>query len=265
VQKALREAREQAQAAKAEKQAILDLIERSRGQRTAAQPEKVEPPKIPDVNEDPIGHFKALIAERDARIDALENGTRQSVEQMQAQAQHQQLLQIVQHSEKAITEATNPEAKADYWDACAYLESQRERELQRMYPDNAPFAHQYAQQQGFRSVADLRAAVLNHDRWAVAVQALQMGVSPAEFYYSLAQDRGYQGKPKAAPAEKGNGKAQIEAVKRGKAASVSISGGDGGRKGAQDMSITDLAALSVEDPEAFDKAWDEMKRLGRLG
>lgn len=266
VQKALREAREQAKAAEAREQAIIKLIQETRAQRQQPQPEKAEAPKIPDVNEDPIGHFKALYEELKAEVQQSKQGSQQTAEHLQAQAQHQQLLQIVQHSEQAILDAKNPEAKPDYWEACAYLEGQRERELQRMYPDNAPFAHQYAQQQGFRSAAELRQAVLNHDRWAVAVQALQMGVSPAEFYYSLAQDRGYAPKAKdVTPNGVDKAKLQIAAAKKGRAASVSISGGNSGRKGADDMSITDLSDLAIEDPEMFDQVWEKMRKAGKLG
>lgn len=265
---ALRDAREAQRASDERLAGIMELVNRSRAER---QPEaKQEPPKIPDVQEDPIGHFKALYEQQQAKIDALERGGSQTAEQLQAKAQHDQLLQIVQHSETHITSDKNPEAKADYWDACAYLEGQRERELARMYPDGSPYVQQYAQSQGFRTAAELRQAVLNHDRWAVAVQAVQMGVSPAEFYYSLATDRGYQAKANG----KANGKdvsladkakQQLDAAKRGAKSSVTLSGDTGGRKGANDMSMTDLANLFIEDPEAADKVWEQMARSGKLG
>lgn len=266
VQRALRQAREEAQAARAEKAAILQIIEQARAaQRQPPAAKEPDKPKIPDVTEDPIGHFKALNEQLVAKIDALEKGGSQTTEQLQAQVQHQQLLGLVQQSEAAILDAKNPQAKPDYWEACTYLEGQRERELVRMYPDNNLHVQQYAMQQGYRSAAELRMAVLNSDRWAVAVQALQMGVSPAEFYYSLATDRGYQPKAKPNGDGKDKGQKQIEAAKKGRAAAISISGGDGGRKGAQDMSLSDLADLSIEDPDAFDKAWEDMRKLGRLG
>jgi hypothetical protein len=215
------------------------------------------------VEEDPIGHFTAKIAALEQQLTEARTGTRQTAEQFQAAQQQQQLFQLVQRSETDILDPKNPDHKADYWDACGYLEGQRIKELDRMYPDAAPYAVQYAQQQGFRTPRDLKLATLNHDRQAVAVQALQLGLSPAQVYYNLALDRGYQAKANGkAPADKG--KNIIEMAKRGTKAATTISGGSG-RKGAQDMSIKDLSDLFIEDPEAADKVWEEMRRQGRLG
>jgi hypothetical protein len=264
VQKALREARERAKASDERLNGIMELVNRSRAERQQQKDEpKKDEPQLPDVEEDPIGHFTAKIAALEQQLTEARTGTRQTAEQFQAAQQQQQLFQLVQRSETDILDPKNPDHKADYWDACGYLEGQRIKELDRMYPDAAPYAVQYAQQQGFRTPRDLKLATLNHDRQAVAVQALQLGLSPAQVYYNLALDRGYQAKANGkAPADKG--KNIIEMAKRGTKAATTISGGSG-RKGAQDMSIKDLSDLFIEDPEAADKVWEEMRRQGRLG
>jgi hypothetical protein len=175
-------------------------------------------------------------------------------------------MSLVQRSEADILDPKSQSHKADYYDACGYLEGQRIKELDRMYPDGSPYAVQYARQQGFQDAAQLKLAILNHDRQAVAVQALQLGMSPAQVYYDLALDRGYQPKAAQPPLKNGDdrGKQQLEAAKRGQKASTTVSGGGAGR-GANDISLTELADMFVEDPEMADKMWDQMARAGRLG
>jgi hypothetical protein len=60
-------------------------------------------------------------------------------------------------------------------------------------------------------------------------------------------------------------KQQIEAAKKGTKAATTLSGGSGSRKGAEDLSITDLADLFTENPDEADKVWEQMKRSGKLG
>lgn len=122
----------------------------------------------------------------------------------------------------------------DYDDATAFLEQGRIRELELTFPDKSPQAHLTARQHGFRTPAELRAAILNQDRIGVARQALQLGVSPARFYYDLAKSRGYQPK-QPAPAR----------------------GGRSGRQGqSSGIDMNKLADLYLEDPDAFDREWD---------
>jgi hypothetical protein len=106
----------------------------------------------------------------------------------------------------------------------------------------------------------LRAAILQTDSAGIAQRAFQLGVSPAMLYYEAAKTRGYT-TPHGSP-KKANG--QIEAAKRGQKAALTISGGEG-RKSQNDMSIADLSDLYIEDPDAFDREWDRMKRAGKLG
>jgi hypothetical protein len=118
---------------------------------------------------------------------------------------------------------------SDYSAACEHLERGRMAELERAYPDNAT-VHRAAQQMGLPSASHLRAAMLNQDRIAVAQLAMQQGQSPAALYYQLAQQRGHKSQ---------------RAINKREAAI--------------------MEKLYVQDPKAFDRAWDEMARAGRLG
>lgn len=219
-----------------------------------AEPVK-DAPKTPTVEEDPIGFFKAEIAARDARIDALERGGRQSTQQLQEQVQLQAMREYVKEAETEIVKE-----HPDYWDACRHLEGLRIAQLDVFYPDDAPQAQAMARQGGFQSVPHMKAHMLDQDRQMVLAQSIQMGISPAQMYYNLAQRAGYV---KAAPkAEPTKGQQQIAAAKRGRSASLSISGGDAGRKGEDDMSVTDLTAMFDEDPE---RATAIMRRMGERG
>jgi hypothetical protein len=265
IQKALREAREQARAANDQLSRFMRIVEDARTQRPQPEAKKEEGPKLPDRQEDPIGYFEARIAQIEGQIGEARRGGQMTEQQLQSWQQQQQVLAAVQASEADILNPKSQAYKADYGEACEHLEGQRIRELDRMYPDGSPYAMHFARQSGFQDTQQLKLAILNHDRHAVAIQALQMGVSPAAFYYQLAEDRGYKAKPNGKTQEPERGKQQIEAAKRGQGAALSISGGNAGRKGAEDMSITDLSQLFIDDPEAADKVWDQMAKAGRLG
>jgi hypothetical protein len=267
VQKALREARAAEQAAKAEKAAILQIIEQARAQRP--QEDKKEPPKVPAVEEDPIAHYNARLAQLEAQLQQQQQGGQMTAQQLQAWQQQQALHAAVQASDADIRDQRSQNFKPDYDDACDHIRSVRMKQLDLMFPDAAPQAQHIAHSEGFRSVAEFKQRMLANDEIAVAVQALQMGVSPSLRYYELALAAGYQ--PKAA---KPNGKdvsladkakEQLAAAKRGQGAALTLSGGNSGRKGAEDMAIADLAELFLEDADAADKIWDQMAKAGKLG
>src|SRR5690606_35403732 len=122
----------------------------------------------------------------------------------------------------------------DYDKATTFLEESRVAELKALYPDRNPHALAMARQNGFQSIQQFRDYILNQDRITVAATAIQRGVSPAKFYYELAQQRGWQGR------------------------GASRSGGRGSRGSSRGagMDIAKLADLAVEDPDEFDKQWD---------
>lgn len=238
-----------------QKQQMETLLRAIAAERQArAQPQQPEAPKIPDINEDPVGFFQHKIAEQERIIEELRNGTKQTREQIEAENAQRQFWGEVQRSEVEARQKL-----PDYDDAVTWLEAARVKEIARMLPDT-PQAQRLAEQRGFATVEDMRTAMLNHDRQSIAAQAFRVGRSPAEMYYEIAQDRGWQGKPK--PVE--TAKAAIAATKAGQAASKTIAGGAAGRS-ADDMSLDDLAELYIDDPVKADKIFKRMKEKGLLG
>lgn len=259
IQAALREQRERLQReGEARRQSderltgITQLIERLRSGRE--QPQEI---KTPTVDEDPIGYFQAELAKRDQVIQQLQQGTQKNVEQVQAQQQEQAFWGAVERSEIEIRKTAT-----DYDAACQHLEAGRVAELQVMLPDDSPQAQAYAAQ--FKATpAQLRAHLLNQDRIAVAQQALQLGMSPAQLYYSLAKQRGFKAAAGAKNGAANGADKVIETMRRGQSAAKTISGGGGKSDGV--TSIAGLTELYADDPEAFDKAWDKAAHEGLLG
>ncbi len=219
-----------------------------------AQPEV----KVPTIEEDPIGYFNHQIEQLRQENAQLRTGAQQSVQQVQHAQVEQQFWGAVERSETEMRQS-NP----DYDPAVTFLEESRVRELQAMVPDDER-GSAYAAQNGFRSAADMRLAMLNSDRINVARQALQMGLSPAQLYYNLAVQRGYQSKPAVPSLKKATAQSTpIQAAKAGQAAAKSLSGG--GSQSNNAMTPEDLAELYLEDPDRADKEFRRMQKMGLLG
>jgi hypothetical protein len=230
----------------------------AQGQKPAAEQ------TIPDINEDPVGHFAAKLAATEAKLKAIEEASTKTVETITREKQEQQFWSTVERSEIEMR-STAP----DYDDAVGFLEQSRVRELEAMIPDTDQ-SLALAHQNGFRTVEDLRIAMLNRDRVAVATQALQMGMSPAQLYYNLAKQRGFTGPAPKAPAAPMKPTAQakqpnaIAATKKGQEASRSLSGGGAGASDGA-VSLEDLAEMYIEDPDRADQMFKSMKAKGLLG
>ena len=269
VKAALKEAREAHKAEQVRTDTILAALREAKERKEQQAPAKeAEPAKIPDVQEDPIGHYNARIAQLEQALQYSHQGGQQQTEQIRAHLQEQAMWQSVSASEEAMRNPASPTHKADYDAACQHLEGARVRQLDRMYPDSAPQVQAMARQQGFATPAEYKLSLLNQDRRNVATHAMQQGMSPAQLYYELALDSGYTPKP--------NGKApdatlaeraqqQIAAAKKGAKATVTLSGDTGGKKGVSDMTQADLAQLFLEDPDTADKVFEQMRRAGKLG
>lgn len=284
---ALKQEREEKRQLREQYNQFLDTIKELRGSRqqgaqgdqvgqqadqgqTQQQAQQQQPPSL---EEDPIGYiqhmeqtFKSQLAERDKVIDELKGNHEKTSEQFQQDQQARQLMNVVQRSEQEIVEQA-----PDYPQACEHLEQGRRGELQAMYPDESQLAHALARQEGFNSPSELRDAIINQERIAIAQHAVKVGASPAQLYYDLAKQRGYS--PQQAngngAANGANGAAEqasqaIEAARRGTKASNTLSGGGGG-KANDDMSLADLADLYQDNPEEADKVFDKMAQQGLLG
>lgn len=257
-QKALREERTARQSLEEKLNGINSAVAQLRERR---QPKAEQ--QIPDVHEDPIGHFTAQLALRDKQIEELKSGSQKTADEIESDRNERQFWNAVVQSEAKIRETTD-----DYDAAVQHLESGRVAELQVMFPDDDPQAQALARQYSLGSVEELRTMVLNQDRVTVAQMAMRLGKSPAQMYYDLALKRGYVKADK--PNGKANGKAldeardKIETARRGQKAAKSISGGEGGKADAP-LTIADLVDLYDEDQEEFDKVFEQMKRQGLLG
>ena len=264
VQKALREAREQTKAANDQLARFMRIVEDARARQPAEPGRKEEEPKLPDVMQDPIGHFTGRIAQLEGLLQQAQQGGQATTQQMQAWQAQQALHAAVNASAQDIRNPQSTNHKADYDAACEHLASVRMKQLDLLYPDDSTQVQAYAQQLGFVTARDLKLAQLRQDEEAVAYQALQLGVSPAMRYYELSLAAGYQPNGKA-PNGAERGKQQLETAKKGQAAALSISGGNSGRKGADDMSISDLSDLFLEDSEAANKIFEQWAKAGKLG
>lgn len=266
VTEALRRERETRRKAEESLTNVNRLIEELRAARQPPKAPEKEPPPLPDVTEDPIGHFQAKVAQLEQALMQTHQGSRQTAEQIAAREQEQVFWNHVQASEDEFRKTTpvvevNGKQVNDYDAACEHLKMHRMAELANLYPDTSSIAMAEAQQYGLPSPAHLRAAILQQDAIGIAQRAFQLGVPPAQLYYEAAKGRGYQ-RPLSNGKRPASGK--IEAHRRGEKAALTISGGEG-RKTANDMTISDLSELFIDDPEEFDKQWDKMARAGKLG
>lgn len=228
------------------------LYERMQSQtRNDQQPQT---PQTPDINEDPIGYFQAKVTALESQLAEKDKAIGQTREQFEAEQQRRQFWGAVQRAENEF-KARMP----DYDDATTHLEAARIRELEIMFPDDSEQAYAIAQQAGLRTPADLRIATLNQDRTSVARQAFQLGMNPAELYYKLALQRGFQ--PKGAQAKV----TPVQAARAGQAAAKSLSSGSGGTGSNGAMTAEDLADLYMTDPDRADREFARMKSAGLLG
>ena len=102
-----------------QKQQMETLLRAIAAERQArAQPQQTEAPKIPDINEDPVGFFQHKIAEQERIIEELRTGTKQTREQIEAENAQRQFWGEVQRSEHEARQKL-----PDYDDAVGWLEA----------------------------------------------------------------------------------------------------------------------------------------------
>lgn len=163
-------------------QVIQELIQRGQApqQQQATAPAAPQEIVIPDVTEDPVGHFKAtnevLARQLQAATKQIEDVNKWREAQTaegQAMQNVNRLTQIAQSHESEFR--TREPA---YDEAFAYVKSVRDQELQHM---------------GYKD-PNQRAHIIQQDALQIAAQALQNNMNAAEVVFNIAKSRGFAAK-----------------------------------------------------------------------
>lgn len=223
----LKRTRTRAQEAEARIQRAEQDAQRSRDAALrvieAQRPQQQQPaqPEIPDVDADPVGHFKAKHAQLERQMQTL-------AQPIEAQRQE---AAFVAATKAAVAQfaATKP----DYDDAYAHAA------------------------RGMDQLGDLLGVPRGNVERFFTAQALRAGKNPGEVAYGLAKSFGYAG-PKAAAAPAA---AVMDTLERGAQASRSVSGGGGRAPAQvtietiAQMSPRDFAELQRRNPEMVERAF----------
>lgn len=205
------------------------------------QPEQPDQAQIPDVDVDPVGHFKAK-SELLERQLAEVNDWRQNVDQRtQAQEQFRQLATHVSQSEAAFA-AEHP----DYQQALGYLVDAQKRAYETM---------------GFneQEIAQALAA----DKLNLAQTAMQRGQNPAEIVYKLATARGYSAQQKQAAERPRDETGKFQAIQKGaQGPGRSLGTASGGP--APSVSLETMANMSDDEFAALMASKDGKATFRRL-
>lgn len=245
------EERQKRQAAEQRLQAMQQAIQEARQAQQQQQTPQDQPPSI---DEDPIAYF-----EHQNRV--LQDQVKQQQQFLDQQTQERQQQQQLNQFQGALTASEDQFAQQtpDYYDAAQHLRSVRMGQLEQLYP-STPQGDAYAQQYGFASASQMREAHVSNEAAMYAEHAFGMGRNPAEVFYELAKQNGYSVAQQVTPQQK------TEMARAGVQRAQSLSGGGGNGGGdAGGMTQEELAQLAIEDPAAFDAAWEKMSNAGLLG
>ena len=203
-------------------QTRLDMIAQQQAQ--AAMP-KPEAPKIPNLEEDPIGHFQAKQAELERQVREAQNFQKQTVAQTEQQRALQQIGAEVSRLEQEFEKQT-----PDYRNAQQHLFNTWQQEAQLL---------------GVPADEAVRF-------WSMQIvqRAAQQNKNPAQVAYELAKQRGYTGAQRQAPSQQPTGP-NLDTIQRGVAASKSTSSAPG-KPAAGTPTIEALLAM---DDDEFAKAY----------
>jgi hypothetical protein len=235
-QQALHEERERRKAAQKERddaktaftklQSRLDtLAEVAKAQQ---QPAPVKEVEIPDVNTDPVGHFRAKDAIRERELNELKAWKTAQEQQFQATNNVQRIASIAQAQEREFIK-TAP----DYMEASEHLKTLRDRQLI-AYGVNDPTERQN---------------IIAQDAIQIAANALSQNKNPAQVIWDMATASGYK-KAEAKPAT-ASGTAPSETEKVRMAAAGQKAGASLGQLSGGATPPTTLEALSRMSDEEF--------------
>lgn len=198
---------------------------------------EVMPTEAPDINTDPVGHFKALYEQSQQKIGDLDKWRQTQEANATAMNNVQQLTRIALSHEGEFSKKI-----PDYQEAASYVRSVRDQELQAMgYADPG-----------------VRQQIIQSDALQIAAQALQNNMNAAEVVYNIAKARGWQIKaPAPAAAQIGDTK-KLETVAKGQKQASPLSEANG--SAPAEMSVKALLDMSDSDFEKATKG-DNWRKL----
>lgn len=251
---AVAEAREQA--AQEAYAAFIQTQREQAAQHAAIQAWQQANPPI-DVNEDPIGYFNQKFEQQNMVLQAQQQAMATYAQQEQERQQVAHLKSTVEQDEAVFEEQypdyeTNPDGSEG--GALGHWRESRAQELAMIYPN--------------ASEQDIMNTIYN-DEVQYSHHAMQMGVSPAAYFYQMAINRGYvprqvedsqEDEDYDLPPRGPDGRFMstsdddAELYEEGRRYSQSLSGA-GSRR--EDVSIERM--LQLDGPD-FERAWKTMKK-----
>ena len=165
-----RERRKEAERRAAEIERRSEERFRALMEKLGPQPQPEQPPAIPPVDQDPVGHIVGSIGQMREQVQTLT----QSQAAQQEAAQRAQALQAMQQHALAL-EAEYRRDNPDYEPAVTYVANLR---------------HQQLMAGGVTNPAE-RQAIINQEAMGIAYRAMQQGQNPAEMLYNIAKASGF--------------------------------------------------------------------------
>lgn len=205
----------------------FSVLEQIAKQQTA--PAQATTETIPDINTDPVGHFKAQFEKTQRELADVTRWRQAQEGEKTALNNAQQLARIAADSEVEFTKST-----PDYADAAKHLIASRTAELKAL---------------GFKD-GDIQ-QYIRSDSVMIAAQALNNNMSPAAVVYEFAKARGYQARAAAAVADPAQ---TADALKIAAAAKGQKEASPLGQVGGQAAATTSVDALLKMSDADFEKA-----------
>lgn len=198
---------------------------------------------IPDIDEDPIGHFKAVVARQSRQIEDMAK-FRQQQEEVGRNFQAQQEIQSWANQQLAAFVAETP----DYLKAENHALTIRKAELAALGFDEAQAAQ-----------------AIRQDLAQIVMAAKQRGVNPAKLIYDIAKARGYSATPPATSVpQNGVDTERLDTVARGQRLGASVDqAGGGSPPPAAKGSAQWIANASEEDFLAWASSKEGKRAMGR--
>lgn len=261
-QKALHEERERRKAAQKEAeeartsfaklQSRLDTLTEIAKTATGGTQRAETPtaPTVPDINTDPVGHFRAKTEALERELADTRKWRTDQEQRSAATNNVQRIAQIAQAKEAEYIKTTAP----DYNDASTHLRNIRDAQLI-AYGITDPME---------------RGNIIAQDAITIAANALSQNKNPADIIYNMAKASGYVAKAKDEPKPADVGPSETEKVKMaaaGQKAGASLQHINGSAPPVKGVSVSMLNQMSDEEfheatktPAAWQKFVESFQR-----